>query len=40
MRRLRTLGLTHVVAIAFGFALGVYLLPILTAPESPDQTVL
>ena len=40
MRRFLTLGLTHIVAIAFGFALGVYLLPILTAPDSPDQTVL
>ena len=40
MRRFLTLGLTHIVAIAFGFALGVYQLPILTAPDSPDQTVL
>ncbi len=40
MRRFLTLSLTHIVAIAFGFALGVYLLPILTAPDSPDQTVL
>ena len=40
MRRFLTLGLTHIVTIAFGFALGVYLLPILTAPDSPDQTVL
>ena len=31
---------THVAALAFGFALGVYLLPILTAPASPDQAKL
>lgn len=27
---------THIAAIGVGFALGIYLLPILTAPESPD----
>lgn len=27
---------THLLAIGAGFALGIYLLPILTAPESPD----
>ena len=32
--------ITHVVAGAFGFALGIYLLPILTAPDSPDAMVL
>lgn len=26
---------THIVAVGGGFALGIYLLPILTAPESP-----
>jgi len=31
---------THGVALAIGFALGVYFLPILTAPESPDAGVL
>lgn len=31
---------THVIAAAFGFGLGIYLLPILTAPESPDVEVL
>lgn len=31
---------THVGALAIGFALGIYSLPILTAPESPsDETV-
>ena len=27
--------LTHVVALALGFGLGIYLLPILTAPQAP-----
>ncbi len=27
--------LTHLVAVAVGFALGIYLLPILTAPDAP-----
>ena len=27
---------THLVALGVGFALGIYFLPILTAPESPD----
>lgn len=31
---------THGIAVAIGFALGVYLLPILTAPPSPDQAML
>ena len=31
---------THLVALAIGFALGVYYLPILTAPPSPDQAEL
>jgi len=31
---------THLAALAFGFALGIYLLPILTAPDSPDAAVL
>jgi hypothetical protein len=30
---------THVLAVGIGFALGIYLLPILTAPESPDTQV-
>jgi hypothetical protein len=32
--------LTHGFALAIGFALGIYLLPILTAPDSPDQAKL
>lgn len=39
MKRL-FLAATHVVALLVGFALGVYLLPILTAPPSPDQAML
>jgi hypothetical protein len=31
---------THVFAAAIGFALGIYLLPILTAAESPDIEVI
>ena len=31
---------THGIAGAIGFALGIYLLPILTAPESPDAAML
>lgn len=31
---------THMIAMVFGFGLGIYLLPILTAPESPDEEVL
>ena len=31
---------THLAALAIGFALGVYFLPILTAPEGPDKAML
>ncbi|MCH9809338.1 MAG: DM13 domain-containing protein [Alphaproteobacteria bacterium] len=31
---------THLAALVVGFALGVYLLPILTAPEGPDKAML
>ncbi|MEQ8745295.1 DM13 domain-containing protein [Pyruvatibacter sp.] len=31
---------THAGALAVGFALGIYLLPILTAPDSPDEAAL
>lgn len=31
--------LTHAIAIAIGFAAGIYMLPILTAPEPPSQEV-
>lgn len=34
------LAATHGVMLAAGFALGIYLLPIITAPPSPDQAVL
>ncbi|MDJ1018057.1 MAG: DM13 domain-containing protein [Paracoccaceae bacterium] len=40
MRRLFIFAVTHGIALAAGFALGIYLLPILTAPDSPDQAVL
>ena len=40
MRRLFFLTFSHAAVGAVGFALGVYFLPILTAPESPDVTML
>ena len=40
MLRLILLLGTHIGALAIGFALGVYLLPILTAAPSPDAAVL
>ncbi|WP_425037715.1 DM13 domain-containing protein [Primorskyibacter sp. S187A] len=40
MRRLILFVTSHGVALAIGFALGVYLLPILTAPDSPDADML
>lgn len=40
MRRLMLLAITHATAVAFGFGLGIYLLPILTAPASPDTAML
>ncbi|SHH15988.1 DM13 domain-containing protein [Marivita hallyeonensis] len=40
MRRLLLWLFTHGVAVAVGFALGIYLLPILTAPPSPDAAML
>ena len=39
MRRL-ILAITHIIALAAGFALGIYLLPILTAPEGPGAEML
>lgn len=39
MRRI-FLIITHTAALALGFGLGVYLLPILTAPTSPDAAKL
>lgn len=40
MRRLITFLTTHAIAFGIGFALGIYLLPILTAPSSPDASML
>ncbi len=40
MRRWLLLALTHGVALALGFASGVYLLPILVAPPAPPQAQL
>lgn len=39
MRRIMLLG-SHLIVLAVGFALGVYLLPIITAPPSVDRTML
>ena len=40
MRRLILLILSHGVTLAAGVALGIYLLPIITAPDSPDAAML
>ena len=37
--RILALISTHVMALGIGFALGIYLLPILTAPASPEAAV-
>ncbi|MEO0809175.1 MAG: DM13 domain-containing protein [Pseudomonadota bacterium] len=34
------LFMSHTVVLAIGFALGIYFLPILIAPEGPDKTML
>ena len=34
------LSLTHISTLFFGFALGIYLLPILIAPDSSDVMVI
>jgi Electron transfer DM13 len=36
MKKLLILVASHVIAIAIGFALGIYALPILTAPNAPS----
>ena len=36
MKRILFLTVTHAVALALGFALGIYALPILIAPEAPS----
>lgn len=38
MKRALVLAATHLVALAVGFGLGVYFLPILIAPEAPSAT--
>jgi hypothetical protein len=40
MKRFILLAATHLVALAAGFALGVYYLPILVAPPAPTQAEL
>ena len=40
MRRWLTLTTTHLAVLALGFGGGIYALPILTAPEAPDEEVL
>lgn len=40
MRHLISFFVTHAIALAIGFALGIYFLPILTAPSSPDAAML
>lgn len=40
MLRWIVLSGTHAAMLAIGFALGIYFLPILTAPDSPDQAML
>ncbi len=40
MRRLILLLVSHTAVLAIGFALGIYLLPIITAPPAPDAAIL
>ncbi|MEM7546487.1 MAG: DM13 domain-containing protein [Pseudomonadota bacterium] len=40
MKRILLLTGSHTAMLAAGFALGIYLLPILTAPPSPDSATL
>lgn len=40
MLRWFILAFTHVGALAVGFAAGIYVLPILTAPQGPDKTAI
>ncbi|GAA0777230.1 hypothetical protein E1180_16440 [Roseibium denhamense] len=40
MIRLLLLAFSHSAMLAAGFALGIYFLPILTAPEGPDEAML
>lgn len=38
MKKTFLLSATHAAALAVGFALGIYLLPILVAPDAPDTS--
>jgi hypothetical protein len=38
MKKLLLLTATHLIALALGFGLGIYLLPILIAPSAPSKT--
>lgn len=38
MKKTMLLAASHGLALALGFALGIYLLPILTAPDAPDAS--
>lgn len=40
IRKLSILTISHAAACLLGFAIGIYTLPILIAPESPDESVL
>lgn len=40
MKKIILLSLTHIATLLTGFVLGVYLLPILTAPQSPPAAML
>jgi hypothetical protein len=40
MKRILLLAVSHLVALAAGFALGIYLLPILAAPPAPSAAEL
>lgn len=40
MKKLLLLSLSHGVVLAIGFALGVYFLPIMVAPESPSNQLI
>ena len=40
MKKLVLLGISHSMFLALGFALGIYFLPILIAPDSPEVAVI
>lgn len=40
MKKLLLLSVTHLSVLAFGFILGLYMLPILTAPQAPEAQML